>query len=273
MFDVPTLAFCAALVSVLLGLGLFWFSRVLPVKDGFQKWTHVVFPLAAGVMLFGLRGVVPDVLSIPVANGLILLAMASAVDSIRRFTRGTQRALWRDYAIPVVAVVFTSVFRFWDDDLRLRVAGVSFLTAILALRAARLLWASGRHRSVVIERGAGFLFGLVGAGHAVRSVAALWMLNAGDASLPPWVGAVSMVSGIVLVMAWTFALVVMTLQRAAHAHAHPVTGVLPICATCKDIRDDEGYWQQLEAYLGKSLALRFTHGICPDCAEAMLKDE
>jgi hypothetical protein len=271
MFDVPTLAFCAALVSVLLGLGLHWFSRVLPIRDGFQRWTHVVFPLAAGVLLFGLRGVVPDVLSIPLSNGLILLALASAVDSIRRFTRGTAHALWRDYAIPLLGMAFSSVFRFVEDDQRLRVAGFSVLTALLALRAARLLWTSVRHHAVVMERGASVLFALVGVGHLVRGVVSLGQLRTGDTMLPTWVTAASMVSGIVMMMAWTFAMMVMALQRAAHAHHVP--GVLPICATCKDIRDDEGYWQQLEAYLGKSLALRFTHGICPDCAEEFLKDE
>jgi PAS domain S-box-containing protein len=42
-------------------------------------------------------------------------------------------------------------------------------------------------------------------------------------------------------------------------------GLLPICALCKKIRDDKGYWQQVEVYVeGHSLA-EFSHGICPDC--------
>lgn len=42
-------------------------------------------------------------------------------------------------------------------------------------------------------------------------------------------------------------------------------GLLPICAHCKKIRDDKGYWQQVEVYVkGHSLA-EFSHGICPDC--------
>lgn len=42
-------------------------------------------------------------------------------------------------------------------------------------------------------------------------------------------------------------------------------GLLPICANCKKIRDDEGYWQQLEEYLGQHTQAEFTHGLCPDC--------
>ena len=44
-------------------------------------------------------------------------------------------------------------------------------------------------------------------------------------------------------------------------------GLLPICAWCKRIRDDEGYWSQVEAYFHKSTGADFTHGICPQCSE------
>lgn len=42
-------------------------------------------------------------------------------------------------------------------------------------------------------------------------------------------------------------------------------GFLPICAHCKKIRDDDGYWQQLEKYIQNHSDARFSHGICPDC--------
>jgi len=42
-------------------------------------------------------------------------------------------------------------------------------------------------------------------------------------------------------------------------------GLLPICAACKKIRDDQGYWHQVEEYIGQHSAAQFTHGICPDC--------
>jgi hypothetical protein len=49
-------------------------------------------------------------------------------------------------------------------------------------------------------------------------------------------------------------------------------GLLPVCAWCKKIRDDEGYWQELEAYLGPRTKAAFSHGICPECA-ARLRTE
>lgn len=49
-------------------------------------------------------------------------------------------------------------------------------------------------------------------------------------------------------------------------------GLLPMCASCKKIRDDNGYWKQIEAYLYEHSDARFSHGICPDCAKNLYPD-
>jgi CheY-like chemotaxis protein len=46
-------------------------------------------------------------------------------------------------------------------------------------------------------------------------------------------------------------------------------GLLPICMGCKRIRDDDGYWQQLETYIRDRSEAEFSHGLCPDCAEEL----
>ncbi|MBF0232254.1 MAG: response regulator, partial [Desulfamplus sp.] len=48
--------------------------------------------------------------------------------------------------------------------------------------------------------------------------------------------------------------------------------ILPICCNCKKIRDDEGYWQQLEAYFKENSGIEFSHGICPKCAKELYPD-
>lgn len=42
-------------------------------------------------------------------------------------------------------------------------------------------------------------------------------------------------------------------------------GIIPICSDCKKIRDDQGYWQQVESYVGKHTEAKFSHSICPKC--------
>ena len=56
---------------------------------------------------------------------------------------------------------------------------------------------------------------------------------------------------------------------AALAKIQVLDGLLPICAWCKKIRDDKGYWNQLEAYIGDRSRAEFTHGICPECTAQM----
>ncbi|MCG3208972.1 MAG: Chemotaxis response regulator protein-glutamate methylesterase [Anaerolineae bacterium] len=51
-----------------------------------------------------------------------------------------------------------------------------------------------------------------------------------------------------------------------------LSGLLPICKSCKKIRDDQGYWQQVEVYVQQHSQARFTHGLCRDCARLLYPD-
>jgi K+-sensing histidine kinase KdpD len=55
--------------------------------------------------------------------------------------------------------------------------------------------------------------------------------------------------------------------QIALAHVRTLRGLVPICAWCKRIRNDRGYWEQLELYLKNHSEADFTHGMCPDCAK------
>lgn len=60
--------------------------------------------------------------------------------------------------------------------------------------------------------------------------------------------------------------------QEAMAEIKVLDGLLPICATCKKIRDDKGYWKQLEDYISDHSKATFTHGICADCARKIHPD-
>lgn len=49
-------------------------------------------------------------------------------------------------------------------------------------------------------------------------------------------------------------------------------GLLPICSHCKKVRDDRGYWKQIESYVHEHSGATFSHGICPECAKALYPD-
>jgi K+-sensing histidine kinase KdpD len=61
---------------------------------------------------------------------------------------------------------------------------------------------------------------------------------------------------------------VQELQKAL-ANVRTLSGLLPICANCKKIRDDNGSWNQIEIYIRERSDAQFTHGICPECAKTL----
>ena len=61
---------------------------------------------------------------------------------------------------------------------------------------------------------------------------------------------------------------IQNLQRAI-AEVKTLKGIIPICASCKNIRDDKGYWNQVEEYVQNHTDAEFSHGICPDCMEKL----
>ena len=60
--------------------------------------------------------------------------------------------------------------------------------------------------------------------------------------------------------------------EAALAHVQRLQGLLPICSYCKKVRNEANYWEQVESYLSAHSDLDFTHSICPQCTEKMMKE-
>ncbi|MFZ1200592.1 MAG: response regulator [Desulfobacterales bacterium] len=61
----------------------------------------------------------------------------------------------------------------------------------------------------------------------------------------------------------------LTELKTALDHVEQLQGMLPICSACKKIRDDKGYWNRIESYISKYSKVKFSHGICPDCAKKL----
>jgi hypothetical protein len=59
----------------------------------------------------------------------------------------------------------------------------------------------------------------------------------------------------------------------ANSHIKTLRGILPICVYCKEIRDDKGYWNQLEQYLSEYSDVQFSHGVCEKCLNEHYPEE
>ena len=65
--------------------------------------------------------------------------------------------------------------------------------------------------------------------------------------------------------------IILELQDAL-AEVITLRGIIPICASCKKVRDDKGYWSQIESYIRDHSEADFSHGICPECAKKLYPD-
>jgi len=61
--------------------------------------------------------------------------------------------------------------------------------------------------------------------------------------------------------------------REALDQVKTLKGIVPICANCKKIRDDEGYWRQVETYIQEHSDAEFSHGLCPDCLRKLYPEQ
>jgi len=130
-------------------------------------------------------------------------------------------------------------------------------------KAQRPFW-----RSLVAPANAFLVHGIF---HCVRLVLATLCVVYGWTQVQFWLQAVSDFEVSFFMVALFVGLLVANLQMRnqelsnALAEVQTLTGLLPICAWCKKVRNDEGYWQRVEDYLATRSGLKFTHGICTDC--------
>jgi len=61
--------------------------------------------------------------------------------------------------------------------------------------------------------------------------------------------------------------------EASLQHVKQLQGLLPICAYCKRVRNDQSYWQQIEVYIAARSEATFSHGICPDCRGGVVEEQ
>ena len=70
-----------------------------------------------------------------------------------------------------------------------------------------------------------------------------------------------------------FTLLALTaLASGLYAKVKSLQRFIPICARCKDIRNDDGSWERIEYYFRRRSDAEFTHGICPDCSKILYPD-
>ncbi len=291
--DLGTLLLSDVLVMTAVTLAAAFFMLRHRTYEGFGAWMAGTLCLLVGyvsILFRGPAGPVPAGLSILLTNVAWAAAAVLRYDAVVRFLRGRAASRWWYVAAPVVGA-WSVVTLGADWGQPLRNVGLSGAVVLLtALTAAVLLRETPEDaRPVGRFMAAGNL--LIVCELTLRAV--FWMLHPDYALNSQHI----VISGHFLVitpldLALTVGFILLNYRRQeselrvagrrleehvaqlrdALAEVRTLSGLLPICAGCKSIRDDQGYWHQVESYVSKHTDARFSHGLCPGCAQRLFPE-
>lgn len=287
MLDVRTIFVVDAITTAFIGLALFFYGRSSRTYPGFNHWMLGSLLVSMGYVATFMREVIPDLLSILLVNGGFVLSGVIRLDGVMRFLRGKKlhRAL---YCLPLIAMATAGYFTIVHDSMAIRLAFLTLWICPLlwSISAVFLGFAPERNRAIsYLGGGIIFLYGvtmLVRTGFWISQATILLFDNS-------WFNSTFFIS-VLMFEIWSGLIVMMMNNQRMEAELLQVQdtlrdnvvrlenymsevkilkGLLPICSCCKKIRDDRGYWKQLESYIDEHSEATFTHGICPECAVKM----
>ena len=234
------------------------------------------------LILISLRYILlSDFVSIVIGNTFVVLTIILVAHGLNAFA-GNKQKYW--LKIPSLTLVFIVSFYFIyvTPDLQVRIAVSSFFIALFSADAALILLKDVPR--VVMERNwlliLNFMFQSFW--FFLRCIRALMETSQSTDLLDGgWFQKATFLISIELSIVTYIGLIILNAQRVefdlktAHDEINTLKRFVPICASCKKIRDDKGFWNQLESYLDRHMNVAFSHGICPDCREKLypeLKD-
>jgi hypothetical protein len=154
-----------------------------------------------------------------------------------------------------VAAAYVLVVAVFGFDLVVPLgAGISFFYLVPVVFLA--LWSSPK-QSVAVMGIAAVSSILIAVGFLLSPPGAFWYAVTNRSYALIVIGATVMLS---------------VVRKRAEEDVKVLRGLLPICSYCKKIRDDEGYWQQVERYIAARSEADFSHGMCPDCGSKHFPD-
>ncbi len=276
--DMSTLSFGAGVVAFFSCLPMFFFLLSRKAYPGMVRWIAGTICNSVGLILISFRGQIPDLISIVIAN-LLLAAFAVVVtEGLLEFV-GRRQLLVFDLAVTVCCAVFFYAFSIRWPSYTARVVAFCSVYAFYALRSLWIVWRY--FPSIRLRRNWLLLFTFTAAAAWYVFRAALALVYAGSPA-----GVLSALSiqratfllafgAIILVIS---GFVIANIQRLlqdlnrAEREVTALSGLLPICANCRRIRDDNGRWIHIELYLTRHSDASFSHGLCDECASKLHPD-
>ena len=290
VLDIKTLMACNAAIAFFMASALLFYRVNYRTYPGYERFLYSTFVVAIAYASVMLRPLMPLWLSIVLTNALFFLAGVLRLDGVLRFTRNHKlKKIY--YGLPITMIPVLMYLYFVKDDIVLRNLFVSIFIALLSTIISVELYRSRTKENRNLYIVASSLFFIYGSFVFIR--AGLWLLNPQGSLLIAGIKhqlyfLVVTVFEVGVGMTW----VMMNNQRleaelkasrdnlretirkleAAMSEIKTLSGIIPICMHCKEIRDDQGYWNQIEKFISEHSEAEFSHSICPDCAKKHYPD-
>lgn len=274
-FEIRTLSFACGIITITLWGCMLFVALTRKVYPGFKTWTIATLLNSIGMISLSLRNILPDFVTIVIANLLLTFFFVLIARGLIEFADGKQK-LWLDIVpVAVISAAFL-YFTYYSPNVSARVIAISLVIAALC----------GRNILIICKQIPLILFStnwfllmsliLMGGWFLLRTLFTLIFENqiVDFMSASAFQGLsfyISFVGNITLVIG----LITMNAQRLeqdlikAMDQVKTLTGLIPICSSCKKIRDDQGYWQEVEIYVRNHSEADFSHGLCPECLKRL----
>lgn len=260
----------AAVVMVLFFCMLF-LSRTRKTYPGFGIWTLSSFFSFAGLLFIGLRGILPEPLSIMLANAFLFSSVWLLSTGMIRFAQ-LPASEWPHFIAFIACMLAASYFTFIQPSVGHRII---LFSAFLALGVVRLVYMLSQSSAPYMKGSRVLILGGCVLG-LVWTIIRIGYIGTYHMDSQDFLAA-SVINGMTLLinsccyLAIFFGLSALNFQRVeydliqARNEVKALKGIIPICCHCKKIRDDKGYWNQVEAYIRDHTDAEFSHGFCPEC--------
>jgi len=269
----------------------FLFYRVnYKTYPGYGSWLCSLFAMAIGYCSIIFRETMPTALGIGLTNVAFISVGVFRLDAVKRFTQG-QELKKVYYLLPVAVLPFAMYFYLVKDAIIIRTFFTSLFLALPALLISAELY-KNRNR----ENSNLFLAiaGLNAFNVLLLMLRAIIGLSSTNATLfsSEKIHQIYFLAVIVIEVGVGIAWLMMNNQRLevelrasrdslqttntelekALSEVKALSGIIPICMHCKEIRDDKGYWNQLETFISRHSEAKFNHSICPRCLKEKYPD-
>ncbi len=263
-----TLTMCAAVSTALLCL-LYYKGYKAP---GLSYWCMGQAAYAIAICLFTIRDIGPSWLTIYGANIFRALCPLLILEGMRLLFGKPLLSKRRSFVIFLCGFfALYSWYLYGSPSLSARYLITTSFNILIKLAIVRELWLVHRINSKPMLRFMGYVYSFICFGLVVRLLREVYapsqgtLLNGGLATALH----VLLINFEVVVV--TVGMAFMLVERL-QGRVTALESILPICAYCKKVRDDDNNWTQIECYLSERDSTQFSHGVCPDCEEHLKED-